>query len=78
MNFPLGKEHLAELALVQVVGKFLVAHAEAHAIGFVSEGALGDHAVSGALQEKRHEVGGTFPWNCWRPIMRARWQPVAG
>ena len=52
-----GKEHLAELSLVEVVDQFAVADAQSHAVGFVSDGSLGDHAVGGTLHQKRHQRG---------------------
>ena len=56
MKVSAGEEHLAELALVQVVDKFLVAYAQAHAVGFVGQGSLGDHAISRTLHEIRHDA----------------------
>ena len=57
MKLPPGKEQLAELSLVQVVGQLLIADTQSHAVRFVGQGALGNHAVGGALHQKRHDRG---------------------
>ena len=50
-----GEEDLAELSLVQIAANFFITDTEAHAVGLVHHGALGDHAVSRALHQERHQ-----------------------
>ena len=52
-----GKQHLPHLALMQVIAQFLVADAEAHAVGFIHQSFLRDHALGSPLHQIRHDAG---------------------
>src|SRR6202000_254272 len=53
-----GEEHLANLALVQVAAQFVVCDAQTHAVRFIHNRLLHDHALRRALHQVGHELLG--------------------